>query len=246
MTSSNSESTFSARSVRSDSGVWTVLAPAAGDRPNSYSGGGIESEGSRRTFLAVQIDGVPRGEVELLAGQRSATIAVAEPMTIDVVVDGANGRELTVNAWIVQRSEDGAMSSRGVGSADVDAKGRAHLGPLEPRTYELTLQAGSRRGPRMELARVVVEAMSGKKEIRLQMPPIYSVDVDLGASHKNETIVFQLKREQGESRSHVMTMLTLDTEGRGELDPLIEGTYEFRLGSATRTFTVPGTTIVRE
>lgn len=243
VTGSNSEASYAARSMRSDANIWTVVRPAETDRPSSSSRSGADVEGSQHAYLTLSLDNVPRGEVEVPAGRQNVEISVMEPMTIDVVVDGADGRDLKVSAWIVKRSEHG-MSSRGAGSTDVDAKGRARLGPLEPRTYEVTLTAGSRGGPSVELARVVVEAQRGTKEIHIPLPALYRVDVDLGAARSTESITFWRRDEDQQRRSYVH--LTLDAAGRGVLDALIAGTWEYQIDGTTRTFTVPGTTVVTE
>ncbi|HVY63078.1 MAG TPA: hypothetical protein VHF22_15580, partial [Planctomycetota bacterium] len=154
-----------------------------------------------KTTLVVTAEGLGERRAELAKGQRSGPVTVrfTGSATLDLTIGGyarsavegrltpalvradasPNERRQSMFQGVSRRMYvNGGMSGGDAGA--IDAEGRAALGPVEAGRYEVVLSAGELGGGTMphEIARAAVDLRPGKNSLTVNVPPLYTVEVD--------------------------------------------------------------------
>ncbi len=187
-------------------------------------------------------------DLQLVEGQREATVQLMDPVTVRVEVEGhaASPFRGRLSAAIsIPRKNGSATTHRDVSDA-IDADGVGHLTGLEPGTYQVELRCESDR-VQFAIAAQTVDATSGEVLVRFQMPKLHTLRVR--APGFAVGTVFYLHSDalvNGHNARYAQA--TLDEDGIGIFRDLGDGGYQLstRDAQGNMAIEIPSAEVVFE
>ena len=219
---------------RSSSSDATVVEREDGTRWVMHPEGGTSASDADTTWWVEATHPQYGSQREEYRRTRASSVEIrfGKPGSLELTVSGIAGSRYEGR---IGASISGTRANR---SGKLDGEGQVTLPGVQPGSYTVNLTLGGDRGWRSQIHSEKVDVRSGENRIRIELPPLYEIEV-LGAAGS------AWLRSTGKGPRRFHRNFSVTAGDRATVDGLPAGEYEVRSGSKRAKFTLPGATTVQ-